>query len=260
MFLALVTGLVFGLVPALTVLRGNTNTVLKEDTRAGSAGKRTGFTRATLVIVETALALVLLVGAGLLIKSFARLQDVNPGFSSETCAHGNRAARHPISRRRRAPRVLDAAGRQVSARCPALTRSDSRRTCRSTVTSGPARTRLSATRRLRATRSRMGGRSSIGADYFRAMRIPILEGRAFNDADSPDSPPVVVIDQFLVKRYFADRSPIGQQIRRGGPRVRRSRSSASPARSTASTSASRSQRSALYYPVAQLPRAHGASS
>src|SRR5439155_1096093 len=81
--LALVTGLVFGLVPALAVIRGNTSAVLKEDTARGSAGKRTGFTRATLVIVETALALVLLVGAGLLIKSFARLQAVNPGFSTE---------------------------------------------------------------------------------------------------------------------------------------------------------------------------------
>ncbi len=78
--LALVTGLVFGLVPAIAVMRGNTNTLLKEDTARGSAGRGTGVTRATLVIAETALALVLLVGAGLLIKSFARLQDVNPGL------------------------------------------------------------------------------------------------------------------------------------------------------------------------------------
>jgi predicted permease len=62
-----------------------------------------------------------------------------------------------------------------------------------------------------------GRQEVIGGDYFRAMQIPIVAGRAFTDADSADSPPVVVIDQFLVKRYFADRSPIGQQIRRGGP-------------------------------------------
>ena len=81
--LALVTGLVFGLVPAVTVMRSNTNALLKEDTARGSAGARTGVTRATLVVVETALALVLLVGAGLLIKSFARLQGVDPGFSPD---------------------------------------------------------------------------------------------------------------------------------------------------------------------------------
>ena len=80
---ASLTGLVFGLVPAIAVMRGNTNTVLKDDTARGSAGRGTGLTRATLVIAETALALVLLVGAGLLIKSFARLQEVNPGFSAD---------------------------------------------------------------------------------------------------------------------------------------------------------------------------------
>jgi putative ABC transport system permease protein len=74
---------VFGVVPALAVLRGNASAWLKDDSSRGSAGKRTHFTRASLVVVETALALILLVGAGLLIKSFARLQNVNPGFSSE---------------------------------------------------------------------------------------------------------------------------------------------------------------------------------
>jgi hypothetical protein len=81
--LALVTGLVFGLVPAIAITRGNTNALLKEDTARGSSGRGTGLTRATLVVAETALALVLLVGAGLLVKSFARLQDVNPGFSAD---------------------------------------------------------------------------------------------------------------------------------------------------------------------------------
>ena len=73
----------FGVVPAVSVIRGNTSSLLKDDATRGSASRTTTFMRGTLVIVETALALMLLVGAGLLIKSFARLQDVNPGFSSE---------------------------------------------------------------------------------------------------------------------------------------------------------------------------------
>ena len=77
------TGVVFGLVPAVTVASGNVAAFLKDDSARGTAGKSTGFTRTLLVIVETALAVMLLIGAGLLIKSFARLQDVNPGFSSE---------------------------------------------------------------------------------------------------------------------------------------------------------------------------------
>ena len=75
------------------------------------------------------------------------------------------------------------------------------------------------------------------------MQIPLVAGRLFNDGDTATSPRVVVIDQYLVKRYFADASPLGQQIQRGGPTARRSPSSASSARSTASTSASRSRRS-----------------
>src|SRR5258708_422233 len=103
--LALVTGLVFGLVPALAVRRGNTNTLLKEDTARGSSGRGTGATRATLVMTETALALVLLVGAGLLVKSFARLQDVNPGFSADnvlTAQLALPATRYPDGASRRA--------------------------------------------------------------------------------------------------------------------------------------------------------------
>ena len=57
----------------------------------------------------------------------------------------------------------------------------------------------------------------VGGDYFRAMGIPLIQGRLFTDADGADSPLVVVIDQFLVKRYFKDRGALGQQIRRGGP-------------------------------------------
>jgi predicted permease len=59
----------------------------------------------------------------------------------------------------------------------------------------------------------------VGGDYFRALQIPIVTGRMFGDGDTADSPPVVVIDQYLVNRYFKDRSPIGQQIRMGGPRT-----------------------------------------
>jgi predicted permease len=62
-----------------------------------------------------------------------------------------------------------------------------------------------------------GRQEVVGGDYFRAMQIPLLEGRLFNDGDTADSPPVVVIDQYLANRYFAGRSPLGQQIRRGGP-------------------------------------------
>ena len=62
-----------------------------------------------------------------------------------------------------------------------------------------------------------GRQEVVGGDYFAAMQIPLVEGRFFNDGDTADSPPVVVVDQYMAKKYFANRSALGQQIQRGGP-------------------------------------------
>ena len=217
MTLAVVTGLVFGLVPALTVLRGSMSTVLKDDTARGSAGTRTGLTRSALVIVETALALVLLVGAGLLIKSFVRLQDVNPGFSSErvlTAQLSLPAGRYPDAPARRAfwARLLEGVRALPGVTAAGLT---SNVPFNGNVGSGSYS--IVGYTPPQGEAQPHGRQEVIGGDYLRAMQIPIVAGRAFTGADSADAPPVVVIDQYLVSRYFANRSPIGQQIRRGGP-------------------------------------------
>jgi predicted permease len=217
MALAIVTGLVFGLVPALAVVRGQTSTLLKEDATRGSAGKRTGATRATLVIVETALALVLLVGAGLLIKSFARLQDVNPGFSSQhvlTAQLSLPAARYADAAARRAfwQRLIEKARAIPGVTAAGLT---SNVPFNGSVSSG-SYSIVGFT--PGPTEAQPHGRQEVvGGDYFRAMQIPLRLGRTFSDTDGPDSPRVAIVDQFLVNRYFSKRSPLGQQIRRGGP-------------------------------------------
>jgi len=217
MALALATGLVFGLVPAIAVWRGNTQTLLKEDTARGSSGRGTGVTRAILVIVETALALVLLVGAGLLIKSFARLQEVNPGFSAEnvlTAQLALPATRYPdpVARRAFWARLIDAVRPLAGVTAVGLTSnvpfngmvgSGSYSIVGYTPPPGQAQPH--------------GRQEIVGGDYFRAMQIPLVAGRLFTDADTADSPRVVIIDQYLVKRYFPDKSPLGQQTRFGGP-------------------------------------------
>jgi putative ABC transport system permease protein len=215
--LALVTGAVFGLVPAIAVIRGNMNTLLKEDTARGSAGARTGLTRSTLVIAETALALVLLVGAGLLIKSFARLQGVDPGFSPEhvlTAQLPLPATRYPDDAARRAfwIRLVDRARTIPGVTAVGLT---SNVPFNGMVGSGSYS--IVGYTPPQNDAQPHGRQEVVGGDYFRAMGIPLVEGRLFNDGDTVEHPLVVVIDQFLVKRYFKDRSPIGQQIRRGGP-------------------------------------------
>ncbi len=217
MALAVLTGLVFGLVPALTVLRGSMSTVLKDDSARGSASKRTGFTRSTLVVVETALALVLLVGAGLLVKSFLRLNDVNPGFSSErvlTAQLSLPMTRYPDAPARRAfwTRLLEQTRALPGVTSVGVT---SNVPFNGNVSSGSYS--IVGYTPPQGEAQPHGRQEVIGGDYLKSMQIPIVAGRAFTDADSGDAPPVVIIDQYLVNRYFRDKSPIGQQIRRGGP-------------------------------------------
>jgi predicted permease len=215
--LSIVTGLLFGAFPAIAVIRGNTSSYLKDDSTRGSAGKATGFTRAVLVVAETALALMLLVGAGLLLKSFARLQAVDPGFSTEnvlTAQIGLPAARYPDAPARRAfwIRLIDKARSLPGVTVAGLTTNVPFNGSVSSgsyaivgYTPGPTET------------APHGRQEIVGGDYFRAMQIPLLEGRLFTDGDTADSTPVVVVDQYLVRRYFPGQSALNHQIQRGGP-------------------------------------------
>jgi predicted permease len=215
--LAVVTGLIFGLFPAVAAIRGNAAAMLKDDNVRGSAGRGTGVTRSMLVVAETALALVLLVGAGLLVKSFARLQDVDPGFSTEnvlTASLSLPASRYADAGARRAfwtrlvekirtlPGVTSAG---LTTNVPFSGNVSSGSYSIVGYTPGPSEAQPH------------GRQEIVGGDYFRAMQIPLVAGRLFNDSDTAEAPRVVVIDEYLVKRYFAGRSALGQQIRRGGP-------------------------------------------
>jgi predicted permease len=216
--LAIVTGVVFGLVPAIAVLRGNTASLLKDDSARGSASKGTGFTRAALVVAETTVALVLLIGAGLLIKSFVRLQNVDPGFTTENVVTAqialppSRYADPPAIRafwQRLLEKVREIPGVTsvgLASNVPFSGNVSSGSYSIVGYTPGPSEP------------APHGRQDVVGGDYFKAMQIPLVAGRVFNEGDTADSPPVVVIDEYLVKRYFANRDPLGQQILRGGPK------------------------------------------
>ena len=215
--LALATGLVFGLVPALVVLRGNTWSLLKDDSTRGSAGRSTGLTRSILVVTEMALALVLLIAAGLLLKSFNRLQNVDPGFSTDrvlTVQLSLPPARYPDAAARRAfwMRLLESARAVPGVAAAGLT---SNVPFNGNVSSGSYS--IVGYTPGPSESAPHGRQEVVGGDYFAAMRIPLVEGRFFTDGDTADSPPVVVVDQVLANKYFANRSALGQQIRRGGP-------------------------------------------
>ena len=214
--LALATGIAFGLVPAAVVLRGNTAALLKEDATRGSAGRGTGFTRSALVVVETAFALMLLIGAGLLIKSFIRLQSVDPGFKMAnvlTAQISLPAARYPDAVTRNAfwTRLMEKARTLPGVTAAGLTTNvpfsgnvSSGSYSIVGYTPGPSEA------------APHGRQEIVSGDFFNAMQIPLVEGRFFNDGDTADSPGVVVVDQYMARKYFSGKSALGQQIQRGG--------------------------------------------
>jgi putative ABC transport system permease protein len=211
--LSLLTGVVFGLVPALQVTKSDLNEALKEGGRGGSAGARRNRARSVLVVSEIALSMVLLIGAGLMTKSFFRLEQVNPGFETRnvmTMRLSLPPAQYPDERRRAAffqqviQRLQSVAGIESGAaisRLP-LTPGNSGRGVtiagRATDDSGE---RPSADYRV------------ISADYFRVMGVPVLKGRSFTETDNSEAPPVAVINETMAQRYWPGEDPLGQRMR-----------------------------------------------
>ncbi len=215
--LAVLTGLVFGLVPALATLRTQVINVLRDDNTRGSASRGTGLTRAGLVVAEVALAVMLLVGAGLMMKSYARLQEVNPGFATDNVLTAQvtlPATRYadPAARRGFWSRLVADA-----ARIPGVTSAGLTTNVPFNGMVGSGSYSIVGYTPGPTEAAPHGRQEVVGGDYFRAMQIPLISGRLFGDIDGPDSPRVVVVDKYMVDRYFRDKDPIGQQIRRGGP-------------------------------------------
>jgi len=215
--LVIVTGLVFGVVPALAITRGNASDHLKEDSGRGTASRRVGLMRSAMVAGEVGAALVLLAGAGLLIKSYARLQEVNPGFTRDHVLTANISlppAKYPDAPARIAfwQRAFEVARTIPGVSVAGFT---SNVPFSGNVSSGSY---TIVGREVAPGETPPHGRQEVvGGEYFKAMGIPLLAGRYFDETDVATSTPVVIVDEYLVKKYFADKNPLGQQIRRGGP-------------------------------------------
>jgi putative ABC transport system permease protein len=195
------TGILFGIVPALQASKLDVTNALKEGGRAGEGHRRTS-ARSLLLIGEVALSLMLLVGAGLLIKSFLRLQEIRPGFNAHNVLIANLALpgakykdqqfveffRQLTERLEAAPGV-QAAGGGINLPLNA---------------SGYAIGRgfIPEGRPLTVDENRDAMFSSITGDYFKALQIPLLSGRTFEPRDNTDGPKVVIINETIAKRHF----------------------------------------------------------
>jgi putative ABC transport system permease protein len=210
--LSLTVGLLFGTLPAVRASQTSLAESLKVGGRTLGGSLSSRHLRASLIVSQVALTVVLLTGAGLLIKSFARLQQTPLGFTPERLltarlALPRSAYATPHQRQTFADRLLEELHRQPGMQETALTSS------LPFATGDPGYLVLmngqeEVKRGLPAANFR-----SITPDYFRVLRVPLLKGREFSDADQANKPMVTIINETMAKRLWPNADPIGQRIK-----------------------------------------------
>ncbi|HEY7544603.1 MAG TPA: ABC transporter permease, partial [Blastocatellia bacterium] len=231
--ISLTTGVIFGLVPALRFSKPDLNNALKEGAAVSSGFSllRHHRLRSLLVVAEIALTLVLLVGAGLMIRSFRHLQDVSLGYEPEKLLTLEVAL--PKVKYRKPHQVISFA-EQLTRRIESLpgVRSVSATSSLPLMKSGA----LTSVRieghpefnRLPDNQPRAGGLlpppgavgpsavyTRVAPNYFRTMGIPIKSGREFNERDNEKAPPVAIISETMARRYWPGEDPLGRRIEAG---------------------------------------------
>ncbi|HLW78507.1 MAG TPA: FtsX-like permease family protein, partial [Terriglobia bacterium] len=209
------TGFLFGLAPAIAATRLDLAERLKEGAQVVSAGPHRGWLRRALVVAELSLALVLLIGAGLLIKSFYRVLSVDPGFAPEhvlTMRISLTDSRYPQPQQKRAffsdllGRVESLPGVRSAALGDSLPLSPYRMRLRIrtdlATPAGPAPSSSTV----------MMSRMTVSQAYFYTLGIPVLKGRTFTDHDDEQSVKVAVVNEALARRMWPAEDPIGKPL------------------------------------------------
>ena len=217
--LALISGLLFGLVPALRLARMDPNTTLKSSARStsekGTLWGRGRGVRKVLIVSEVALSVVLLVGAGLLLRSFASLQTVSPGFNADhVLTLGLTMTGHQYSDHQQVLNTYRELWERLD-HLPGVSASGG-------ITSLPL-SQMYAWGPISVEGQVLpAGENFINADqrivggrYFEAMQIPLLKGRVFNEQDTAANPKVVVIDDYMAGQLWPHQDPLGKRIRLG---------------------------------------------
>jgi predicted permease len=211
---SLATGVLFGLAPALQAASPNLVASIKDDGASVASGHARSRLRDTLVAAQVALSLVLLVGAGLFMRSLARAQVADPGFETSdillasidlfpngyTEATGRQFQEHLVERLAALPRVRSVA---LSRRVPL-------------AFGGSSSSGVSIDGYTPASNEEMSVTfNSVGSRYFETMGIPIVAGREFSPADRPEDRPVIVVNDTMATRYWRGQDPVGKLVRIG---------------------------------------------
>lgn len=207
---SLLTGILFGVFPAIGASRPDLNSTLKESSNRSGTGLRQGKARALLVISEVSLAVVLLIGAALLIRTFIALRHVNPGFDAHNVLTMQMSLTSDRYQKTAGVAQLALDGRERVAAIPGVEAVTS--TCCLPLEGGFGLP-FDIVGRPHGKDPSTGGAGwmSTSPGYFSVFHIP-LRGRDFSDRDTGGAPGVVIINESLAKKYWPKQDPIGQQI------------------------------------------------
>ena len=249
---SILTGVIFGLVPAWQNSRSNLNDVLRDGGRGSteSSARRRG--RAVLVVTELALAVMLVTGAGLLIKSLWRLQHVDPGINSERVLTMQFSLRGQRYREERsvsefAERFLSQTQTLPGVQAVAISNS-----------LPPNETDFSSGFVLEgqadsASSTQIAYFTMVSPDYFRVLGIPLKSGRVFSATDSADAPRVALINETLQRGYFPGQDPVGRRINTGSEREPVWSTIVGVVGDVKYNGLADAVQPAIYYPIAQNP-------
>ena len=211
--LTILAGLLFGLVPALQTSRTDLNETLKESGRSGSPGGSRNRIGGILIVSEVALSFVLLAGAGLLIKSFVHLREIDPGFQADhvlavrlTLPSGKYKQGEPRAQiyQQLLEKVKAVPGVQAAGAVLSLPlRGDNFNLGRGVLLEGRPAVPEAATNAAHLT---------VTPDYFRTLNIPLKQGRMFTDYDNAQSTKVVIVNETMARQQWPGESPIGRRF------------------------------------------------
>jgi predicted permease len=208
---SLATGILFGLFPAFSATRADLNSSLKESSNRSGTGFRQSKARSLLVIGEVSLALVLLVGSALLIRTFIALRGVNPGFDAHNVLTLEMSLTGERFQKTSGVAQLSRDGRARLNAIPGV--EDSASTCCLPIQGQFGLPFAIVGRPVDPTKGNPGaGWMNASPGYYTLFRIPVLRGREFTDNDTASTPPVMLINEAFAKQYFPKENPVGQQI------------------------------------------------
>jgi len=220
LLISLLTGALFGLAPAIHSTRSELAMAIREGARGSGDSTRTGRLRDALIVSELAFAVVLMVGAGLLLRTLRELLQENPGFNPTQVVAADiwlpvpndpkadpylKLSQQTVFKRELQRRMNAIPGVQLAGNTSDLPTTSQTNSDALTIEDRP----LEASQDLRAERI------WVSPDYFRVMQAPLVRGRFFTEGDEDGKQPVAIIDEATARRYWLDRDPLGRRLRFG---------------------------------------------